>query len=541
MDSGLLMRLRPFRVILVLLTLATPAAAAPDSKSEPESLYDRAAEALNAKKFSEAQGILSRLMERYPAYYNAHGLYWDTVGHLEDASARRTAVARSLESLAKVPRRRRNDDFYTVFIRGCNILEDQARARAFESEAIRRLPRGVVAQESRLGAATQEKDPLKAVAVYQAYIDDFPENVSWTEMASRFRFGVMVHSPDLFDTEDFLAAAKEFERYSRRFVETYGNPSRNVRAFLQISDALAERSPAESLGYARKGIALVEETWIGTKEFDETERIVFWPVMLRAHKAAGDWSEAVRLGEALVREFDGGTLPIPLLGRIDDAKIRRIYSEALERTGAIEPAREQLWLAKSLDDSMKVDLDGFFARHPMEKVRRKGFEAEMSIRISRRLQSQDARFKKELLATEQRRPAAAFELSDLGGRTVSLADFRHKVLVLSFWATWCGPCVAEMKYMEAAYGKYKLNPRVAFGAVSIDSDKSKVAPYVKEGDYTFPILLTDGKIEEAYGVKPIPQLFVIDPKGQIRFAVTGYPSDGYNPKRLEWMIEAALK
>src|SRR2546426_11360192 len=145
------MRLRLFLVIFAFLLLAIPAPGAQKPTSEPAVRYGQAADAFNAKKFTEAGAIATKLMKDYPEYYKAHEIYWDTVGHLEDAAAKRLAVLRSLDLLAKVPRRKRDDDFYTTFIRGCNILDDKARARAFESEAILRLPRGVVAQQSRLG------------------------------------------------------------------------------------------------------------------------------------------------------------------------------------------------------------------------------------------------------------------------------------------------------------------------------------------------------------------------------------------------------
>ena len=197
--------------------------------------------------------------------------------------------------------------------------------------------------------------------------------------------------------------------------------------------------------------------------------------------------------------------------------------------------------AASRDEKLKGELEAFSARHPLEGEARSRFEASLKAKIAEVNLRRETRIRGELMATEQRRSASDFKLQDLSGKPAALADFRGKVLVLDYWATWCGPCIAELEEMKVVYEKYKSHPKVAFAAVSIDADKSLVAPHAKEKGYQFPILLSDQGVESSYQVPPIPKLYIIDAEGNIRFLQDRYLKDDYYLKKLDWMIEAAMK
>jgi peroxiredoxin len=114
-----------------------------------------------------------------------------------------------------------------------------------------------------------------------------------------------------------------------------------------------------------------------------------------------------------------------------------------------------------------------------------------------------------------------FSLSNMQGKTVSLASEAGKVVVLSFWATWCGPCQQEMPEMESLYHDLK-GKGFEILAVDVQEDKATVEAFLKTHGYTFPVLLdTDGKVAGAYGAQGLPTNYVIDGKGRILARVVG--------------------
>jgi peroxiredoxin len=119
--------------------------------------------------------------------------------------------------------------------------------------------------------------------------------------------------------------------------------------------------------------------------------------------------------------------------------------------------------------------------------------------------------------------APPFELPSLDGRTISLADYRgKKKLVVSFWASWCGPCRMEMPSLRAFYDRYHKNSNFEILAISIDERQRDAEDFVNEQKLPFPVLLDlRSKVAEAYGVEGIPVLFVIDENGKVIYGHEG--------------------
>ena len=118
--------------------------------------------------------------------------------------------------------------------------------------------------------------------------------------------------------------------------------------------------------------------------------------------------------------------------------------------------------------------------------------------------------------------APDFQLIDLEGNWQALPDYRGKVVLLNFWATWCGPCRVEMPSMERVYHDLK-DEGFAILAISSDPQGSIVTrPFVASQGLTFPILHdSDYRVSGSYGVRTLPMSFLIDRNGTLTQRVFG--------------------
>ncbi len=125
-------------------------------------------------------------------------------------------------------------------------------------------------------------------------------------------------------------------------------------------------------------------------------------------------------------------------------------------------------------------------------------------------------------------PAPAFTLTDLKGNNISLADYAGKVVILDFWAVWCGPCRMEIPGFIELQNKYSSDGLVVIG-VSLDRERSKVPGFVDKQGINYPIIYADQSIITAYGnPTSIPTTFIIDRNGCIKQKLVGYhPKDQF--------------
>jgi peroxiredoxin len=119
-------------------------------------------------------------------------------------------------------------------------------------------------------------------------------------------------------------------------------------------------------------------------------------------------------------------------------------------------------------------------------------------------------------------PAPNFQLRDMNGQAVSLSDLRGKIVLVNFWATWCGPCRIEMPAMERLYRVYD---RKDFEILAVSTDAQGVAvtrPFQQENHLTFPILHdADFRVGLSYGARTLPMTFMVDRQGIVRQQIFG--------------------
>jgi peroxiredoxin len=118
--------------------------------------------------------------------------------------------------------------------------------------------------------------------------------------------------------------------------------------------------------------------------------------------------------------------------------------------------------------------------------------------------------------------ASEFQLTDLGGMPVSISAMRGKVILLTFWATWCGVCRGELPKLENLYQNLKGHDDFAVVTINLDQPSESVPPFVRKNEYRFPVLLdADNRVKTAYDVSGIPANFIIDRAGKIIWSFEG--------------------
>jgi cytochrome c biogenesis protein CcmG/thiol:disulfide interchange protein DsbE len=132
--------------------------------------------------------------------------------------------------------------------------------------------------------------------------------------------------------------------------------------------------------------------------------------------------------------------------------------------------------------------------------------------------------------------APDFSLTALDGSTVRLSGLRGRPVLINFWASWCGPCRAEMPHIQAVFEAHSDEGLVVLGVDQLESPPA-VARFVDEFDLTFLIPLdSNGKVSAAYQARGLPTSFFVDADGIIRDTFTGPMSPGFIESKLEEIL-----
>lgn len=125
-------------------------------------------------------------------------------------------------------------------------------------------------------------------------------------------------------------------------------------------------------------------------------------------------------------------------------------------------------------------------------------------------------------------PTPGFTLPDPAGKKVSLEDFRGRLVMLNFWASWCVPCREEMPTMERLYQEFK-NKGFVILAVNVKDKRKDALAFIKELKLTYPVVFdSDDVVGPLYGAWALPTTYLIGPKGEGLARMWG-PADWYSP------------
>lgn len=368
------------------------------------------------------------------------------------------------------------------------------------------------------------------------------------------------------------------------YLKKYPNSERQgeiVREIYKLSVKLRDRNRA--IVYAEK-LVMSDE--------DNIDALTNLITMLRERKAEADSTRALAYADELVKRFeriistslkparvnsaqwqdrkDRGIASVYLLrGRVhadlgaDDkarADLMKSYQaarladtaialgELAEKSKAIDEAIDYYLqaFAVSLDTDDEIDLKSLRRKIGLIYSAKNGSEVGLGDRL---LKAHDAFVKErdERLAkidppniNEGVADTLKFTLTRLDGSPLKLDEHRGKVIVMNFWATWCGPCLTEMPLFEKTMAKYKEDNDVFFLAISTDEDRELVAPFLKRYKFTFPVAYAE-YLNDHFAISSIPTTIILDRKGGISFRQAGFNPREDFVEALSEKIEDAKK
>ena len=135
--------------------------------------------------------------------------------------------------------------------------------------------------------------------------------------------------------------------------------------------------------------------------------------------------------------------------------------------------------------------------------------------------------------------ASDFTLKSRSGKNIKLSELRGQVVMINFWASWCGPCRQEMPLLEALYKKYNALGFTLLG-VNVEQDSSKAIAYLRDISVSFPILYdTKNAVSKAYNISAMPSTVMVDRDGNLRYLHHGY-KPGYE-KEYQQQVKTLIR
>ncbi len=369
---------------------------------------------------------------------------------------------------------------------------------------ISKNPAGLIAESTLRGQALAERDSLKRIGLVEKYLSVFPSKEEY-----------------LHQLVSMYVRARQHEQ-AAKLLGWMKNPNPSAYNTIAWRHIEKDEKLEQAVAWAKTGFDILSRDPKSTKP---------------EHLTMNDWVEEATYNKGSL----GDTYAYGLmkLGRYDEAdkifeevyalregldeEVNVHYVECLTKSGKNEKVLEVAFasVAKGMANQQLIDM--YKTAYATVKGTNAGFDSVYTIAKNEAVKELKSKLKKEIVD----KPSIDFELKSLDGTIVKLSELKGKVVVLDFWATWCGPCLSSFPTLQKVYDKYKGNPNVkiltmnTWERVKPEEREQHVKNFMEKNKYTFPVLF-DTDIVSKYEVEGIPTKFFIDQNGRVRFKDVGF-------------------
>lgn len=362
-------------------------------------------------------------------------------------------------------------------------------------------PKGILVQQEKFQKIREEDDNDKKIVLFEAFEKEFPNSMMLSAMAITMG-NHYVNKGDVNKIKDFAARYELKMRENKAsFYNTLARQMAEKNLDLSIAEAFSLKA-IETYQTEKKKLPTASRPY----------ELIFRDTYATILEKQG------RLKEALENYAIAlGTTPEEWSSKVNESYV--LLAIKLRQTDEAKNKGEAFIRAGKSTDNIRNAIKNLY----IKANGKKGVE-EYIASLENEVKEKN---KAEILSKMISETAPNFELKDLSGKNINLAELRGKVVILDFWATWCGPCIRSFPGMQKAQEKYKNNPNVKFLFINTWEQGEDYLPKVKKlisdkkyTDFTVPIDI-DNKIVAAYKVEAIPTKFIIDTEGNIRFKSRG--------------------